>query len=444
MKLNSLPHKGNILFIAPSAYVLGGLATWLDYLLPGLAKRGWNIILGLVSGHFHNVESYLKMHPFRNTVGIENETGSREGRIRSIIKTLLEVNPDIVVGVNIPDTYAAAERIRGKKHNKTKTVMTIHGIQPDLYEDAKEFNYVLDAVICTNRLACKLVENESNIDKKCIYYASYGVKVPVNLMPVRNNDGILRIAYSGRLDHWQKRVNDIPEILSHLKNKGFSFECVIAGGGPAEKDFLNKISEKGLSDNIRFLGSLSYEEVVRKVYEKADILLITSFWETGPIVAWEAMSHGLAVVTSKYVGSGLEDSLKDKENCLMFPVGDTQSAADCIESLNNPVLREHIVKAGYQLVQTRYSQKNSIECWHTVFEKILSSISLKSEKRITAVPSAGRLDKLFSVRFAETVRQAIGRKFIHNVPGGEWPHSYGKRKEDDGEFWEKAHDLDNV
>src|SRR5690349_18307661 len=40
----------NILFVAPSAYPLGGVATWLDYVVPGLRHRNWKVTLGLVQG----------------------------------------------------------------------------------------------------------------------------------------------------------------------------------------------------------------------------------------------------------------------------------------------------------------------------------------------------------------------------------------------------------
>jgi len=51
-------HRGSLLFVAPSAYPLGGLATWLDYLVPGLRDKGWKVTIGLTAGQFHNVDAY--------------------------------------------------------------------------------------------------------------------------------------------------------------------------------------------------------------------------------------------------------------------------------------------------------------------------------------------------------------------------------------------------
>jgi glycosyltransferase involved in cell wall biosynthesis len=436
--------NNRLLFIAPSAYPLGGVATWLDYLIPGMKDMGWDIILGLTSGKFHDVAEYIKRHYLDNIVKIENKTGSPEGRIRNIINALKAVHAEIVCGVNIPDTYAAVERVRAKNEYFPKVVMTIHGIQPDIYEDAKNYRQVLDAVICTNKLACKLAEEESGIKPDRIYYAPYGVAIPDKINPPKLSEGKLRIAYSGRFDHFQKRVCDIPDILLHLRKRGILFEFLVAGGGPAENDFIDQVKDLGLLKEVNFLGSLSYEDLVQKVYQACDILLITSFWETGPIVAWEAMSYGMAVVTSNYIGSGLEGGLKDKLNCLMFPVGDTAKAASCIEMLAEIGIRKRLVTQGYELVRKRYTHDESVHFWEEALRKIIALPPRKTFVKAERPQAAGRLDTLLGVRKAEAVRRLVGKRFIHDDPGGEWPHSYGKRREDDKDFWKYAQAMDKA
>jgi len=442
LHLQDTPNRrGTLLLIAPSAYPLGGLATWLDYLVPGLEDKGWQVTVGLTGGAFHNVEAYQEIHPFNKVVEITNTTGSREGRIRNLCSVIQVLSPNIVAGVNVPDTYAAVARLRMHKGYRPKVVMTIHGIQPDLYEDAKDHRTVLDAVICTNKLACRLVREEAALEEGRICYAPYGVELSHSRRQC-SSEGLLRIAYSGRLDHFQKRVDDIPRILLQLKNKGIPFEFLVAGGGPAEAALREQLVSLRLSDVVRFLGVLSYTGVIERVYHSADILLVTSLWETGPIVIWEAMAHGVAVVTSSFIGSGSEGSLKDGENCRLFPIGDTQHAAECIESLTNPCLRKAIVDGGYRLVETRYSREQSIETWDRCFRKVIDTHAKEYISSKRNFPTKGRLDRLFGNRFAEDIRRLTGRRFNHTDPGGEWPHSYGIRQENDGSFWEKAKFLD--
>ena len=436
-------HRGSLLFVAPSAYPLGGLATWLDYLVPGLRDKGWKVTIGLTAGQFHNVDAYQKIHPFDKIVEIGNLTGSREGRIRNLCRAMQALRPDIVAGVNIPDTYAAVERLRSDKAKGPRVVMTIHGIQPDLYEDAGDYRSVLDAVICTNKLACRLVREEAALEEERVYYAPYGVELSEHVRQC-SSGGTLRIAYSGRLDHFQKRVDDIPKILLELKHKGIPFEFIVAGSGPAESELREQVALSGLSDMVRFLGALSFVDLVEQVYRFADILLVTSLWETGPIVIWEAMAHGMAVVTSAYIGSGLEDSLKTRENCLLFPIGDTQQAAECIESLADPDIRKTIAEGGYKLVESCNSRERSVEAWDRCFRKIMDAPPRCGDSHNRFFTPSGRLDRMFGNRLAEHLRKLMGRKFQHADPGGEWPHSYGKRKDNDARFWEKAKASDHM
>src|SRR5215475_4721925 len=72
--------EGSILIVAPSAYPLGGVATWIDYIVPGLRRRGWQVTLGLTEGTLHNVDAYLAVHPMQGVIRIPNWTATREGR----------------------------------------------------------------------------------------------------------------------------------------------------------------------------------------------------------------------------------------------------------------------------------------------------------------------------------------------------------------------------
>ena len=78
----------HILFIAPSAYPLGGVATWLDYIVPGLRERDWNVTLGLVEGRFHDVDAYLDVHPDDQVLRIPYGTGTQEGRVRRLVRAI--------------------------------------------------------------------------------------------------------------------------------------------------------------------------------------------------------------------------------------------------------------------------------------------------------------------------------------------------------------------
>ena len=439
--------KKSLLFFAPSAYPLGGVATWLDYLLPGLARKGWNVTLGLVSGKHHDVETYLKLHPSKSgvsTVAIENPTGTREGRTRSICRIIDRLKPDAIIGVNIPDAYVAVERLRARGAKSPHCVMTIHGIQPDLYDDAEEFKNVLDAVICTNMLACRLAVNGAGVEDKRVFYAPYGVVPSSGGTNEGGDNGVLRICYVGRLDCFQKRVQDIPAIITALESAGIPYILKIAGGGPAENALKEQLSGQIRRGGAKFQGVLSQADVEKRIYASSDVLLVTSFWETGPIVIWEAMARGVSVVTSRYFGSGLEGALKHGKNCMMFPIGDVAAAAKCLGTVYNAEERSNLAAYGRELVQRRYTQEKSIESWDKALNTALGLPMPDGPDKSRAFKSAGRLDRLLGCTLAEHARSLLKMKFVHSDPGGEWPHSYGVRSECDKKFWIKAENLDAI
>src|SRR4051794_29389363 len=50
--------------VVPSAFLMGGVQTWLDYLVPGLQVSGWHVTVLLVDGFHSDARRYLHQHPF--------------------------------------------------------------------------------------------------------------------------------------------------------------------------------------------------------------------------------------------------------------------------------------------------------------------------------------------------------------------------------------------
>jgi len=78
---------------------------------------------------------------------------------------------------------------------------------------------------------------------------------------------------------------------------------------------------------VRFVGTLNPALLHNDFYPSLDVLLITSDWETGPLVAWEAMMHGAAILTTAYRGLRSEGLLRHGDNALVFPIGQPEAAA---------------------------------------------------------------------------------------------------------------------
>lgn len=434
-------NTNRVMFIAPSAYPLGGVAVWLDYLTACLPAHGWEPVVGLVAGQWHNVDRYKAAYPELPVLTIESPTGSAEGRICTLMTAIEKARPDIVAGVNIVDLYAASQRLR-TRGMPLRTVMSLHGIAADLLGDLQREGKWLDAVIATNRLACKLCVEHAGMPSERVLYAPYGVDAgAIFALPRPPATGTLNIAWVGRLEQDQKRVDAVPEILQHLDLLGIEYLLRIAGDGPDRGPLLERLAPWLQTGRVEYLGAMPAEEVGKRVYAQSDIFLLTSSWETGPIVIWEAMAAGLAVVSSRYVGCGLEGALKHDENCLMFPVDCAEEAASQLARLCDTKFREGLVREGRRLVEDRYSIEKSVSAWVACLNNIMAMPPRQENCPIMQPRPAGRLDKLFGIGLGEAVRSMLGRRFEHTGPGGEWPHT-AVMNGDEAALLEKAGLLD--
>jgi glycosyltransferase involved in cell wall biosynthesis len=107
----------------------------------------------------------------------------------------------------------------------------------------------------------------------------------------RDERKVTVIGYSGRLEIEQKQVMRLAELCNHLATTGMDYRLEIAGNGSAEESLRLLLPP----DRCRFIGVLDAHEL-GKAYNSWDFLICTSDYETGPLVAMEAMATGVVPV----------------------------------------------------------------------------------------------------------------------------------------------------
>jgi len=390
-------------------------------MLPALTARGWSCQLGLTAGRFCDPGSYLTSNSWQNVTIIHNRSGTREGRIRSILGTLKYERPEFLVVINTPDAYIAASRI---KKNRPKVIMALHGIEPQFYRDIETYGAVIDAVVVPSRLALHLVNSITGYPA----HRAYRIPAGVDLRNVQITSPVkpLHIVYSGRLAEDAKRVQDIPPILRQLDRWGVDYEMTIAGDGPMREWLQSQL--EAVDGKVRFLGTLSKAALFEKVYLPGRVLLITSERETGPLVAWEAMSAGMAVVSSEYTGLRAENVLQHASNSLIFPVGDHPAAAKALQLSQKDELYLAMANSGLQLARESYSIELMSDRWSELLGS-LTQLTMAEGGRISFDhPPDGRLARWLGHASAEWLRVATQRSYAHISAGGEWPHSYSSHE----------------
>lgn len=406
--------------------MLGGVAVWLNYIVQGLSKLDWNVYVGAVNGAHHRASDYLTEYPFENVVVINNPSATRYGRVTAISKAIKDTGAEIVLSVNIPDVFNAVAMCRGSGLN-TKAVMTLHGLEADFFQDIRAQSPYIDAVICTNRLTRSMVVDYARFSSERTFYAPYGVSVGEPLQP-KNKSNRLTLLYAGRLEQPQKRCRDLVLMAQKLEDCAIKYQLLIAGDGPDKESLIEELVAIADVGSIRYLGQLGNKEFKDEILPSADLLVLMSEWETGPIIIWEAMAAGVTVLSSRYIGSGVEQALIDGENCLMFDIGDIDQAIEQIKSLDEPGMIEKLNQAALDLVESRYSLSASIEDWNSVLLKISQDVTAKPSSSVDTGnwTIKGRIERLLGHKNAAWFRRCVRCPAYTNSPGDEWPHSYGR------------------
>jgi glycosyltransferase involved in cell wall biosynthesis len=96
-----------------------------------------------------------------------------------------------------------------------------------------------------------------------------------------------------------KRIDRFIKVLSTLEWNKIPYSAFWLGEGPIRSAIEAEILEKGV--RLKLLGHCTKERVISQL-RNADLLLLTSEYETMPLAALEAMSLGIPCVLSKYFG----------------------------------------------------------------------------------------------------------------------------------------------
>lgn len=174
------------------------------------------------------------------------------------------------------------------------------------------------------------------------------------------------VLWVGRLEYFQKKPKDAIDIFKMVYAKNKDARMVMLGKGENEgqtNDVLNHISSCGLDGIVKNI----YDNDIKKYYESASVLLMTSTYESAPMVLGEAMSCGLPVVCydMPYV-----EMLQENDGVVCVAQRDMASAAQQVLSiLQDKEKRDKMGKASKKFID-KFSNQNPIKLWTEVFKDL--------------------------------------------------------------------------
>jgi len=397
-----------ILFCSQAAHTGGGVEVWLESLSAALASRGWDVVTGLAKGRFHDPVRYAARHRVIAPVAIDGSSGFAEDRVLALKRLFERVRPDVILPVNLADAMLAAAYWKSGGAD-TRLAICIHGQGDDRIEQARGVAPFLDLATSVSK---RVVERLLPIIG---LHTPTGVPPPVRESAPREQ--LRQIAYIGRFDA-EKRVRDAVPLIRALSGSDVTFHFI--GAGPDDSYLRDALAEQ----RVVFRGMLSRDELYASVYPAIDGIVVFSEAEAGPIVAWEAMVHGVVPVVSDYAGRAEENVIRHGETGLVFPVGDVQRAASAIRSMISAgSLRELSMRARGELPEA-YTERAFGDSWDAALRAAVERpMRTGSASDLPSLVSPGFIARLgLSVENTSRLRRLTGRRFTHADPGSEWPH----------------------
>jgi glycosyltransferase involved in cell wall biosynthesis len=130
-----------------------------------------------------------------------------------------------------------------------------------------------------------------------------GVEIPEREPPKASGPGsghTLKLLAVGRL-HPVKDHDFLIRACARLAAGNLKFECLIAGDGPEHRKLERLIAKLGLTQHVHLLGHVDRLKV-GALYERADVVVLTSRSEGIPLVLMEAMARGKIVLAPAITG----------------------------------------------------------------------------------------------------------------------------------------------
>ena len=135
------------------------------------------------------------------------------------------------------------------------------------------------------------------------------------------------VLFAGRLVDG-KRPTDAVRTLASVRARGIDATLYVAGDGSLEPEMRSIAADRGVTDAVRFLGHVPYDEMP-SVFRAVDALLLPSRDEGMPRTVLEALASGTPVVVSDLPQLEWIEDHRGRT----VPVGDVEQFAEALDEL---------------------------------------------------------------------------------------------------------------
>ncbi|MEM7755030.1 MAG: glycosyltransferase [Planctomycetota bacterium] len=315
------------LFIAPQGLTVTGVTTWIDHVARGLAdpEAGLNrpvgvVVHGSLAGHAEmdltlpegaRLFRHDRLPDLDDVAAGRAELGPVIRAYRDAVRSLSHDPrtdaPVVVFPARHGECYAACAALTIADPEAVRIVglQQIDGAYESAIIDRYEPALAALGGVST-RLVADLNERHSSRHSDT-YFMPNAAAVP-NDLPTREPlaDRPVRLLYTGRVEHEQKRVNALVALSDALGKLGIAHELTILGDGPAAHEIDAAIADR---PSLSRVPTVPPGEVAAYL-DRADILVMASRTEGLSLSLLEAMARGCCPVITD-TPSGARDAIDD-------------------------------------------------------------------------------------------------------------------------------------
>ena len=217
-------------------------------------------------------------------------------------------------------------------NQKCKLFLNVRNSESVFLEQARFGWLIKKSIQFTYPIANKVLTNSNGNKEDLLRNIGLNLDVSVIYNPVNSDfeysynkkspEEFFMILNIGRLNV-QKGQNHLLKAFAKLiKVDKVVAQLVIVGEGELESELKYLCSDLGIIDHVRFNGWCSN---VSDFYKRADVFVLSSFWEGMPNVVLEAMSYGCPVISYDCPSGPREIITKPGVNGVLVPCKDIDS-----------------------------------------------------------------------------------------------------------------------
>jgi glycosyltransferase involved in cell wall biosynthesis len=152
-------------------------------------------------------------------------------------------------------------------------------------------------------------------------------------------------------------------VLAHRDDVRF----LIVGDGDLDEPLRRQAADLGILSRVIFAG---HRTDIPAVFQAIDVLCISSTYEGTPLVLFEAMAAGRAIVSTAV--DGCREILEDGNTGILVPVSDASSLADgLLRAIEDEALRGHLGQSARRAVAS-YDVREAVRRIETVYDELIA------------------------------------------------------------------------